>query len=115
MASIVIDDITGQQPAHKAGEANFRAAQKNMGVVAHQDPGIDAGFCSGSKHRLKNIQYSNISELNNIKKLLFSIDKEIIGCPLNFSINYSLSFYVIIEQSEEQKRVRYIGDCHQSR
>jgi hypothetical protein len=49
MTSIVIYRITGQQPAHNTGKADFRAAQKNMGMVGHQGPGIDAGLCIGSK------------------------------------------------------------------
>ena len=51
MALIIRNCITGQKTTHKSGKTNLSAAQKNVGMIGHQPPGIDGGntFAVGPK------------------------------------------------------------------
>ena len=45
MAEVVIDGIACQQSAHEMGKTGIGAAQKNVGVITQQCPGINTSFC----------------------------------------------------------------------
>jgi hypothetical protein len=49
MTSIIRNCKTGQKTTHISGKTNISAAQKNVGMIGHQRPGIDAGFCPRSQ------------------------------------------------------------------
>jgi hypothetical protein len=41
VAQVVGDGVSGEQAAHESGQTILAAAQKEMGVIAEQRPGID--------------------------------------------------------------------------
>jgi hypothetical protein len=50
LVPLIRDGLTGQSASgggHESGKPNFRAAQKNVGMIGHQRPGIDAGVGAG--------------------------------------------------------------------
>ena len=50
VAPVKADRITGEQAAHQFGHAGRAGAKQEMGMVAHQRPGIARG--PGGRHKL---------------------------------------------------------------